>query len=58
MQRITFTVAIAALLISGAAQAQISSFLVRQYTQNGNTMCVYDNGTVLNMGYQLCPLSI
>ena len=45
-------------LLCAAAWAQIQSFLVRQYTQNGNQMCEYDNGTVLNVGYKLCPLSI
>ena len=41
-----------------SAQAQIKHFLVAQWYENGSQMCRYDNGTVLNMGAKLCPLSI
>lgn len=33
-------------------------FLTNQWYQNGNQMCQYSNGTVLNVGVKLCPLSI
>ena len=34
-------------------------FLESQSTnQYGDTLCSYDNGTVLNIGVGLCPLSI
>ncbi len=36
----------------------MTHFLVAQWYENGDQMCKYDNGTVLNMGYKLCPLSI
>ena len=56
MKPIVFA-ALAALAI--AAQAQIMSFLVAQwYDKSGNQMCKYDNGTILNVGYKLCQLSI
>ena len=40
------------------AQAQVLSFLVEQWWDNGRQMCRYDNGTVLNVGARTCPLSI
>lgn len=55
MKLVTF---IAALALSAAAQSQVMSFLVKQWFANGAQMCEYDNGTVLNMGAKLCPLSI
>ncbi len=33
-------------------------FLTSQWNEGGNQMCRYDNGTVLNVGVRLCPLSI
>jgi hypothetical protein len=33
-------------------------YLTAQWYENGQQMCRYGNGTVLNMGYRLCPLSI
>ena len=33
-------------------------FLEKQWYQNGNQMCQYGNGAVLNVGVSLCPLSI
>ena len=41
-----------------SAQAQVLSFLVEQWWDNGRQMCRYDNGTVLNVGARTCPLSI
>jgi hypothetical protein len=47
------------LALAGASQAQgMRSFLVAQYFENGSQMCRYDNGTVLNVGARICPLSI
>jgi hypothetical protein len=52
-------IAVVVLLVSvGTAQAQVMSFLVKQWFVNGSQMCEYDNGTVLNMGSRICPLSI
>lgn len=30
-------------------------YLVSEWFDNGNQMCKYDNGTVLNMGRAMCP---
>lgn len=49
---------IAALMAASIAQAQVLSFLVAQWHEGGNQMCRYDNGTVLNVGARICPLSI
>lgn len=34
------------------------SFLVAQWVQNGQQMCKYDNGTILNIGVGVCPMQI
>lgn len=41
-----------------SAHAQMTYFLVAQWHENGNQFCKYQNGTVLNVGINLCPLSI
>ena len=56
MKTLFLVLAVAALSIP--AHAQVKSFLVSQWFEKGNQMCKYDNGTVLNMGAKLCPLSI
>lgn len=33
-------------------------YLEAQWTEGGNRFCRYGDGTVLNVGYKLCPLSI
>lgn len=33
-------------------------FLTGQWMNGANRMCAYGNGTVLNVGIRLCPLSI
>jgi hypothetical protein len=30
-------------------------FLKRDYQLNGNQMCSYDDGTVINIGIGICP---
>ncbi len=46
-------------LVSAASPAYaMKHFLVAQYFEGGSQMCKYDNGTVLNVGAQICPLSI
>lgn len=50
---------LAALLLTAASPAYaMTYFLVAQWSKGGNNYCEYGNGTVLNMGYRLCPLSI
>lgn len=49
----------AALTLCAASPAYaIKYFLVAQWFERGNQMCKYGNGTVLNMGAKICPLSI
>jgi hypothetical protein len=36
----------------------LTAFLVSQWFEGGSHFCRYDNGTVLNVGVRLCPLSI
>lgn len=36
----------------------LASYLVAEWYANGNHFCRYDNGTVLNVGYRICPLKI
>ena len=49
---------ILSLLILSLNSFAMTYFLVDQWTKNGNNMCEYGNGTVLNVGYRVCPLSI
>jgi hypothetical protein len=36
----------------------MTHFLVKQWYYQANQMCQYDNGTVLNVGPNVCPLTI
>ncbi|MFN3457712.1 MAG: hypothetical protein ACK4G2_02210 [Novosphingobium sp.] len=47
----------AAILAATPAQA-MTYYLVTQWIEGGNNFCKYGAGTVLNVGYKLCPLSI
>lgn len=40
------------------AHAAPKAFLESQWLEGANRMCKYTNGTVLNVGVGLCPLSI
>ena len=42
---------------SPSVNTGISHFLKGLWIEKGNTMCRYDDGTVLNMGSNICPLS-
>ncbi|MFA7585599.1 MAG: hypothetical protein WCY11_05290 [Novosphingobium sp.] len=33
-------------------------YLQSQWTEGANRFCRYTNGTVMNVGYRLCPMSI
>ena len=47
------------LVVAGASPAYaMTYYLTAQWLDGGNRFCKYGNGTVLNMGYKLCPLSI
>ena len=46
-------------LVSVASPAYaMTYFLVAQWYEGGSHFCKYSNGTVLNVGIKLCPLSI
>lgn len=48
-----------ALSVGVAVPAQaMTYFLTSQWTAQGNRFCRYGNGTVLNVGVSICPLSI
>lgn len=47
------------LLMSFSASAfAMIYFLTREWYQGSDHMCAYTNGTVLNIGVGVCPLSI
>ena len=57
MKKIVIATALALTATPVVAQ-QMTYYLTAQWYENGQQMCKYGNGTVLNMGYRLCPLSI
>lgn len=54
MKKILFSL----LVVFSANAYAMTYFLTNSWWSNGNQMCQYGNGTVLNMGTSLCPLSI
>ena len=58
MKKLIIAAALAFTATAAAAQYQMTYYLVAQWFENGNQMCRYDNGTVLNVGYRVCPLKI
>ncbi len=57
MKAAVITAALLALVAVSQAQG-FRAMLVSQWIDGGNQMCRYDNGTVLNVGARICPLSI
>ena len=57
MKKLIIAVVLAATATPALAQG-MTYFLVRQWIDRGNRFCRYQNGTVLNVGVSLCPLSI
>ena len=55
---LTFISANLALRSVEPANAQVCVFLKKQWKENGNQMCKYSDGTVLNVGAKTCPVSI
>jgi hypothetical protein len=47
-----------ALTATPVAAHYMTYFLSAQWVEGGNRFCRYTNGTVLNVGYRICPLSI
>ena len=59
MKKIIYALSIAAAVLSASpAYAGMTYFLTGQWMGPQGQMCQYSNGTVLNMGYRICPLSI
>jgi len=61
MKKVFVSAALAAMMAAAPAAAQYSMtyYLTDQWVNSvGNRMCQYSNGTVLNVGYRVCPLSI
>ena len=44
--------------LAGPAYAWTCYLVAESENDSGDTLCHYDNGTVLNVGIRLCPLSI
>lgn len=57
MKKISIAAALALTATPTIAQG-MTFYLVAQWVENGNRFCRYGNGTVLNVGYSICPLSI
>ena len=57
MKKIVIAAALALTATPVAAQ-YMTYFLVTQWVERGNRFCKYGNGTVLNVGVNICPLSI
>jgi len=57
MKKLIIAVALAAAVAPTAAYA-MTYFLSSQWIDRGQRFCRYQNGTVLNVGVSLCPLSI
>ena len=57
MKKLIIAVVLAATATPALAQG-MTYFLVRQWYDRGNLFCQYQNGTVLNIGAGICPLSI
>ena len=45
-------------LVISSSSFAVTQFLVASWLENGNWMCKYTDGTVLNMGARVCPVSI
>lgn len=56
MKKIALAIALATIATTPAHALQY--YLVAQWYENGSQFCKYGNGTVLNVGIKLCPLSI
>jgi hypothetical protein len=58
MRNVIKAIALAAAVLAATPAYAMSHFLIAQWLQNGNNMCQYSNGTVLNVGARICPLRI
>jgi len=59
MTKIIKAIALAAAVLSATpAHAGMTYYLTGQWMGPQGQMCQYGNGTILNVGFRLCPLSI
>jgi len=58
MKKIICATLIATAALASTPAYALTHYLVAQWYEGGNHFCRYDNGTVLNVGISLCPLSI
>jgi len=49
---------VTALVLAAGSASAMTYYLKDQWVKGGNRFCAYGNGTVLNVGVSLCPLSI
>ena len=53
------TIGLALFMTIGIATAAFAANLVKEVIQpNGDNMCYYDNGTILNVGNNHCPFTL
>jgi hypothetical protein len=45
------------LFLTSSYANSMTYYLVKEWTRNGDQMCQYDDGTVLNVGAKFCPQS-
>jgi hypothetical protein len=57
MKKIVIAAVLAFTATPVAAQG-MTYFLTAQWVDQGQRFCRYSNGTVLNVGYSVCPMSI
>jgi hypothetical protein len=50
--------AVLALTATPVVAQGMTFYLTAQWLDNGNRFCRYSNGTVLNVGFSVCPMSI
>jgi uncharacterized protein (DUF697 family) len=58
MRNVIKAIVLAGAVLSASPAYAMTFYLTAQWFENGSQMCRYGNGTVLNMGARLCPLSI
>lgn len=58
MRNVMRAIVLAAAIMSATPAHAMTYYLVAQWLENGANMCRYGNGTVLNVGARICPLSI
>lgn len=58
MRKILTAIALASAVLATTPAYAMTYFLTAQWLDGGKRFCRYGNGTVLNVGINICPLSI